>query len=200
MEQNFQTSFIPKAPVADTRTVKARPTSFLLVLSIFVFLSVGIAYGSLYLYQDVLQKKVDSMKNELNLASNRFEGKKIVELQELDKRLNASTQILSKHLAISPIFQALQNVTLKTIRYTKFSYVQNESGDAKIAIKMSGQAVNYRAVALQADLFNKDKNIIDPVFSNLSLDSKGNVIFDLDFSVNPDFVNYQQLIKTNTLN
>ncbi len=199
MDQNFQTSFIPKAPVADTRTAKARPTSFLLILSIFVFLSVGIAYAGLYFYKNILNQKVDSMKNELRIASSRFEGKKITELQELDKRLNASTYILSKHVATTPIFEALQASTLKTIRYTKFSYVQGDT-DNKILVKMSGQAVNYRAVALQADLLSKDKNILDPVFSNLSLDSKGNVIFDLSFSVSPSFVNYQQLVKTSISN
>ena len=59
MDQNFQTSFIPKAPVADTRTAKARPTSFFLMLYNFVFLSVGIAYAGLYLYKNILNQKVD---------------------------------------------------------------------------------------------------------------------------------------------
>ena len=53
---------------------------------------------------------------------------------------------------------------------------------------MSGLAIGYRSVALQSDLFAQNKNLIDPVFSNLTLDDKGNVLFDLEFSVDPSLL------------
>ena len=65
---------------------------------------------------------------------------------------------------------------------------------------MSGQAVGYRSVALQSDLFAKNKYFLDPVFSNLSLDEKGNVLFDLDFSVDLNFVNYKRTLLTESEN
>jgi hypothetical protein len=49
-------------------------------------------------------------------------------------------------------------------------------------------------VALQSDLFAQNKNLIDPVFSNLTLDDKGNVDFDLEFSVDPSFINYKKVL------
>ena len=64
---------------------------------------------------------------------------------------------------------------------------------------MSGQAIGYRSIALQSDLFttrDEGKNFIDPVFSNLTLDAKGNVLFDLEFSVDPSFVDYKQMLST----
>ena len=61
---------------------------------------------------------------------------------------------------------------------------------------MSGLAVGYRSIALQSDLLAKEKNFIDPVFSNLVLDEKGNVLFDLEFSVDPSFVDYKQMLLT----
>ena len=61
---------------------------------------------------------------------------------------------------------------------------------------MSGIAIGYRSIALQSDLFAENKNLIDPIFSNLTLDNSGNVIFDLDFSVDPDFINYQKTLMT----
>ena len=136
------------------------------------------------------------MENDLNLAKNRFEPSKIAELQVLDKRLQASSEILSKHIAVTPIFAALQTITMKTVRYTRFSYDFGSGKDAKIVVKMSGLAVGYRSVALQSDLFAKNKNLIDPVFSNLTLDNSGNVIFDLEFSVDPSFVDYKQMLLT----
>ncbi|HCY17722.1 MAG: hypothetical protein UR62_C0011G0017 [Candidatus Nomurabacteria bacterium GW2011_GWF2_35_12] len=196
MEQNFQTSFIPKKPMIEERTVASRPISFLTVVSVVIFFTVIIATGALYFYDKVLAKNITKMENDLNLAKNRFEPSKIIQLQVLDKRLRASSEILSKHIAISPIFEALQSITLKTVSYTKFSYDFDDSKNAKIKVKMNGVAVGYRSVAFQSDLFAKNKYLIDPVFSNLLLDDKGNVLFDLEFSVDPTFVDYKKMLET----
>ena len=199
MEPNFQTSFIPKKPIVEERAVSARPIGIFTIVSIFILFTVILATGGLYLYKANLVKNIAKMENDLNLAKNRFEPSKITELQLLDKRLRASSEILSRHIAITPVFQALQDITMKTVRYTKFSYDFGDVKDAKnvrVIIKLSGQAVGYRSVALQSDLFAKNKNLIDPVFSNLALDDKGNVLFDLEFLVDPALVDYRQMLLT----
>jgi hypothetical protein len=196
MEQNFQTSFIPKKSmmVEEQTTSSKKPIGFLMIISIFVFLTVMLASGGLYLYRGMLQKNISDMDANLALAKERFEPATINRLQVLGKRLESSNIILSKHIAISPIFNTLQKLTLKTIRYSKFGYEFGNEKDSRILVKMSGQAIGYRSIALQADLFTKDKNLIDPTFSNLSLDDKGNVLFDLEFSVDPSFVDYKQIL------
>jgi hypothetical protein len=85
---------------------------------------------------------------------------------------------------------------MKTVRYTDFSYELGTEKNASVKVKMSGQAIGYRSIALQSDLFAKNKNFIDPVFSNLTLDANGSVLFDLEFSVDPSFVNYKQTLLT----
>ncbi|MBI2627460.1 hypothetical protein HYW72_00860 [Candidatus Nomurabacteria bacterium] len=199
MEQSFQTSFIPKKPIVKERAIPARPIGIFIIITIFVLFTVLLATVALYFYKGILAKNITQMENDLNLAKNRFEPSKITELQLLDKRLRASSEVLSHHIAITPVFQALQAITMKTVRYTKFSYDFGNTKDAKdtkVIIKLSGQAVGYRSVALQSDLFAKNKNLIDPVFSNLALDDKGNVLFDLEFSVDPSLVDYKQMLLT----
>ena len=196
MEPNFQTSFIPKKSMIEERAVVTRSVSFFTILSIFILFAVLLASIAIYFYKGILLKNITQMENTLNLAKNRFEPSKITELQILDKRLIASSEILSQHIAISPIFQALEALTMKTVRYTKFSYQLGDSKDAKVMVKTSGIAVGYKSVALQSDLFTKNKNLIDPVFSNLSLDNSGNVVFDLEFSVDPSLVNYKTMLLT----
>ena len=196
MEQNFQTSFIPKKPIIEERALVARPTSFLTIISILIFFVTLLASGGLYFYKGIEIKNIAKMENELNLAKNRFEPNKIVQLQVLDKRLRASTEILGKHIAISPIFKALQLITMKTVQYTRFSYELSTDKDPIVKVKMNGLALGYRSVALQSDLYTANKYLIDPVFSNLSLDDRGNVLFDLDFSVDPSFVDYKQMLLT----
>lgn len=197
MEQDFQTSFIPKKPVIEERSTDSRPIGFLTVVAIFIFFAVALGSGGLYFYKVVLTNKITKMESDLHLAQNRFEPSKILQLQTLDKRLRASNEILSRHLAISPVFETLEALTMKTVRYTKFTYsLGSEKNDKLVAVKMSGQAIGYRSIALQSDIFTKNKYLIDPVFSNLSLDNSGNVLFDLDFSVDPSFVDYAQVLKT----
>ena len=83
---------------------------------------------------------------------------------------------------------------MKTVRFLAFSYTRGEERNAPVKVEMKGQAVGYRSVALQSDLFTKNKNFIDPIFSNLTLDQAGNVLFDLDFSIDPTFLDYKQTI------
>ncbi|HNW71538.1 MAG TPA: hypothetical protein PKZ36_02435 [Candidatus Paceibacterota bacterium] len=199
MDQNFQTSFIPKKPMIEQKTTEKRPIGIFVAISLIIFLAIALISGGAYFYKSVLIKNLSEMKANLELAKNRFEPSKIAQLQTFDKRLISSTEILSKHIAISPIFQVLQDSTLKTIRYTDFGYEMDDKTNT-INIKMSGQAVGYRSIALQSDLLVANKNFIDPVFSNLLLDEKGNVLFDLQFSVDPSFVNYKQVLKTEDVN
>lgn len=194
MEQNFQTSFIPKKPMLKESAVSSPPVGLFMIVSLFVLFTALIATGGLYFYKGVLTKKVADMENTLNLAKNRFESSKIFELKAFDKRLIASSEILAKHFTITPIFDALEKITMKSVRFTKFSYDLN---NPTVNVKMSGVAIGYRSVALQSDLFAENKNLIDPIFSNLTLNDNGNVVFDLDFSVDPTFINYKQTLAQN---
>jgi len=151
--------------------------------------------GGVYFYKSIVTKNISEMEKNLNIAKNRFEPAKITELKILDKRLKASNAILSNHITVSPIFNALSEITMKSIRYTKFSYDMGDSQESRIIVKLSGKGLRYSSIALQADLFTKNKNLIDPVFSDLSLDEKGNVLFKLEFAVEPSFVDYRQTVE-----
>jgi hypothetical protein len=155
-----------------------------------------LASAGLYFYKGILNKNISQMKTDLELAKSRFEPSKISELQLLDRRLHAANAVFSNHISVTPIFQALESITMKTVRYTDFTYSFDAMDKGKLNIMLKGTAVGYRSVALQSDLFTANKNLIDPVFSNLTLDDKGNVNFDLQFSVDSSFVNYKQTLKT----
>ncbi|MDQ3244772.1 MAG: hypothetical protein M3P22_00260 [bacterium] len=196
MEQNFQTSFIPKRPIIETNTKSTKPVGLFVVLSVLMFIAVGVGYGGLYFYKGILEKSLAQKQIDLKKAEGRFEVDKIKLLKNLDKKLIASKEVLGSHIALSPIFNELQKITMKTVRYTNFTYDLSEIKNQKVDIKLQGTAVGYRSVALQSDLFAKDKNFIDPIFSNLVLDDKGNVSFDIVFSVDSTFVNFGQVLKT----
>lgn len=192
MDQNFQTSFIPKKPIIKERTTYVEPVGILLVASLIILFTVLISTAGFYFYKISLLKNIADKKETLISSKNRLELSKIAEMQILDKRLNASSEILSKHVTVAPIFNELEKITMKTVRYTRFSYSFSGEKNVAVDIKMAGIATSYGSVALQSDLFGSNKNLIEPIFSNLTLDSKGNVMFDLQFSVDTSFINYKQ--------
>jgi hypothetical protein len=195
MEQNFQTSFIPKQSVIEEREKAAPRIGIFLVVAIIVFLTMVIASAGLYFYKTVTLKSIQNKEETLTAAKERFEPSKVVQLQTFNKRLRAASEVLSQHVAVSPIFQALGEITMKTVRYTSFNYILAGDGEPLVKVTMSGEGVGYRSIALQSDLFSQTKYFIDPVFSNLNLTQNGNVSFDLEFRVEPSFLDYQELVR-----
>lgn len=200
MEQQFQTSFIPKKPLVTEQKTSGVSSNIFNIVGVVVFITSLVAAGGAYAYKTYASKKVLTQAQSLAAAKAEFEVTLINNLQQVERRLNASQEILSNHISVSPIFTALQEATLKSVRYTKFSYSLNpEAGAEKVVVKLSGQATNYTSIALQSDLLAKNKYLKNIIFSNLALDEKGNVLFDLTFSVDPSFVSYRINVQKSSL-
>jgi hypothetical protein len=137
------------------------------------------------------QTAIETNKNGLVSDSVTIES-----LVELNSRTNVAKDLLSKHVAVSPIFNFLQQTTLKSVRFTNFSFTssgKDSSGSNRVAVQMSGQARNWETVASQADEFGKidwRKIISEPKISNLSLNADGSVSFLFSAFVSPDFLVY----------
>lgn len=199
MEQNFQTSFIPKKPIVESETTTRTPPRMGLftIISIFLFIISAVVAGGFYLYEKKLAQDILKLDQDQTKSNERFEESKKNELALFDKRLQVANSLLNKHIAVSPIFETLSKVTLKSIRYTKFSYENDVEKNGLIKIKLSGVTKLYMDIALQADVFNSEKNFIDPVFLNMLPNDKGDITFDLEFYVDPAFVDYKEVIKFN---
>jgi hypothetical protein len=193
MDNNFQTSFIPKRPLAEERVDRPQSISIVSLLSTLVFISALVLAGGSYFYKSVTTQSVATNAKQFALAKNRFEPRLVTDLAVLNKRITSAQEILSSHVTVTPIFQALSDLTLRTIRYTKFTYAVGITNNARaIVVKMGGQADGYQSIALQSDVFKQNKYIQDPVFSNLNLDDKGRVTFDLTFTVDQSLVSFSE--------
>lgn len=198
MDQEFQTSFIPKKPIQEKKPgkVSKRAPGALNVVAVVIFFASILGAAGAFVYQGSLVKKIDQMQESLNRAKDLFEPSVITTIQDLDKRIKAAEEILQNHIAVSPIFvDLLEPWTLPEIRYTNFSYEIGEGEEANlIAVDMSGEAKDYEHIAFQADLFGEDKYIKNPIFSSFSTNKEGYVEFDLTFSVDRSLVSFQNKI------
>ena len=193
METPIQTSFIPKKPMDSSPSVSSsnRPTNWILFIATIIFIaSLALAVG-VYFHRAYLIKQQSALDSQIERAKASFEPEFVSDIEKLDRKLTASSKLLENHITASPVFELLSTLTLKQIRYSEFSFTVDENNVSNATVLLSGKADGYRTIALQADLFSSNRNIIDPIFSNLVLDEKGQVLFDLAFEVPIDSILYE---------
>ena len=199
MEQQFQTSFIPKKPATESRVPISSSVNSFMLFAVIILVVAGAMFGGAYLYKIGMEKKQESLSVylETQMQKIRAETPALQAVTLVDRRLKAAGEIVKNHVLVSPIFGRLEQLTLKSIQFTKFELALENL--KSVDIKMSGRAGSYTAIANQSDvLTGKDGAItyfINPIFSNLNLDDKARVSFDLTFSVDPDLVSYVDTLK-----
>ncbi len=192
MEPKFQSSFIPKGPASSTSSplgVRGAPrdiVSFLagLIFTISLILAVGV-----FAYKYYLNYRIDRMGAELESARTALSPETIDELVRLNDRIVSVEDLVSKHRVVSPVFDYLSSVTPKTVRYIEFSFAVT---DKTLDLNVRGEARSYSALATLSQTLHQTDNFQKPVFTNLSLDEKGNVLFTLSVVVNPDLISYNK--------
>ena len=137
MDNNFQTSFIPKKALSEERIVAPQRTSLFSFIATLIFFGALASAAGTYFYKANLEKSIAVSKASLEAAKNSLEPTRIKELKILDKRLISANTLLSNHVAVTPIFKALQESTLKTIQYTKFSYKTPDNPNGNVLVQMS---------------------------------------------------------------
>lgn len=196
----MQTSFIPKKPVVDNHSSGSGISLFLLISIILFIVSVAVA-GGVFVWKNSLVKQIAQNKTDLEAVRSSYEEGTINALIRLDDRIKQANILLSKHLAVSPVFllmekNILQKVRLKTL---KFSYAP----DNKIKVDLSGLARSYEVLSKQSDAFgsaNLRDYISRPVISDFSLTPDGNISFNFNALVDPKLVSYTEMLKIGNTN
>lgn len=136
---------------------------------------------------------MESKAVSLERAKEAFDPGLIEELSRLNSRIEASDDIISSHLLLTPLFKLIEESTLKNVRFSQFDFLVRDSGN--IELFMTGQALDYATVVLQSDLFGQSKFLKNQVFSNINLDSFGNVGFLFKAEVDPGLVLFKSNVE-----
>lgn len=178
MQERVKTSFIPKASLKVERHAAPKSDPIALVnivtgaiLLVAVVLSVGVFLFERFTIQSIANKEAS-----LERSRAAFEPATIRELSRLDGRIEAGKTLLAGHVALSALFDDLEERTLSSVRFSNFAYAIPTPG--RIVLTMSGQATSFNAVALQSAEFSKSAIITDPIFSNVNINSVGAIEFN----------------------
>lgn len=197
MENQFQTSFIPKKPITSSVSTSKEPKSLFSIIATFLLVVSIIAPVGLFLYKSYLTKQRESLSASLLVARDSFEKGTIDELGLFDKRIEISKQVLSKHIIMSPMFALLGEITIPAVQYTNFS---QQTGADGFAVTIEGVARDYKSIALQSDAFStaKGSSFKNVLFYNLTKDKSNNISFNLKFTVDPSLLSYKNnIVPTN---
>lgn len=192
MDTRLRTSFVPKKTLVTKGSAPGvrSAVSPIVSLGIIIFsMTLAVAAG-VFLYRALLQKQVDQEKADLIAAKDALvDPKWIYDVKRLDTRLKTARMLLDEHIIVTPIFELLQNSTLKTVRFLSFDFSSIEGNNVKVSMK--GEATSYSSVALLSDSFNQEKSWRNPMFSDLNLSQNGTVTFSFTGSVDPSLVLYK---------
>lgn len=186
------TSFIPKKSLDTTPSLgsSSSSVSILTLLSTLIFLATLAAAIGVFLYQKNLTNLLETDKTNLAQREKLFDPNLIKQFQQLDTKLKSVNKLLANHVRMSHVLELLQLNTIKSVRFTRFSY--EATPDAKnVRILLGGQAKDYASVALQADYFGGNSAIQSYELSNLTLDASGNVLFDVVLTVDRSLLMYE---------
>lgn len=200
MEPKFQSSFIPKGPLASTAgpAIVRRPSNKTL-LGVFgvIFFTVSVlGAGGVFGYKYYLKGSIEAMQAELETVRAALDSGEIQELTRLHNRIISTKELLSKHVVLTPFFEFLEVSAPKLVRFNELRYAVGLEG---IEVTMRGESRGYGALALQASIFDKSKFFKNSIFSDLTLNQQGDVMFSFRGILNPSVVSYGKLFEGMTI-
>jgi hypothetical protein len=203
MEPTIPTSFIPKRPIESSAAPaphRSRSVGLLSLITFVVVIGTGIAFASVYFYQKQLVSQKAKLEQSIGEARDGIGTEFVSDMKRLDARISGIKELIKNHIVVTPIFEALEASTLRSVQYKDFGYSIKPDPTTKLDIlevDLSGTAKNYASIALQSDAFSTNALIKNPVFSNLTVDDKSRTInFKLVFTVDMADLSYQTFIDS----
>lgn len=193
MDPRFQTSFIPKKPIVSAPGGGPRSINLFALLAAVLFVGTILLAAGVFFYESYLEKGLEADKEELARVRRDDDPNLIKKVIRLDSRIVTSKKLIDSHIAVSPFFNYLSTITLKTVRFKDFDF--SYLGKDNITVSLAGEASGYEAVALQSDLLVKQQELSNVIIGDLALKDNGRVDFSVTATVKPDLLSYAAMYK-----
>jgi hypothetical protein len=193
MDPQVQQSFIPKKPLVG-ESPRGGMGGLLMLICVLIFIASLVAAGGTFAYGKYLESAIASKSDSLKKAEGAFDTNSIRDLERLDTRLTQAQKLLGSHVAPSGVFVFLAASTLERVQFTSLDLEVAQDGSAKL--QMGGVADSFSTLALQSDQFSAAKVLRDVIFSGITTDSTGHVVFTVSANVDPSVLSYAKQAGT----
>jgi hypothetical protein len=207
METKFQTSFIPKKPMASPIGAVPSPTrakvgsSLFMIIAVVLFIGSLLGAGGVYAYKQYLLKSLQSYKDELSTREKQFNTSLISELKGEEVKITTARNLLNSHLALSQVFDFISKFTIENVRFMSLDVSMPADQSSDIKISLQGYGTTLPAVAYQSKVFSQLADyglaqiIKNPILSNPTIAQNGTVSFGFTASVDPKALSYEKLVS-----
>lgn len=192
MADSGRTTFIPQGASVSPAPRKRRTFGVFTVLSVLIFLLSLAGLGGAILYEQQLERDIAQLDDVIERSEDAFNRPLLEEIARLDRKIEASREILAGHTSLQELFVLIDANTLHNIRFTAFGF--DTSSDGEYTLTLQGIGRDYSAIALQSDAFVQTRRLDDVVFDNLRLTSDGTVTFTMQARVDAGLLDYELTI------
>jgi hypothetical protein len=197
--KQVKTSFIPTKPVQTVKTGgslagSGKKSNFFSIIAFIIFLATVVAAGGAFVYKLSLDRVVENQKQSLIQIQQAFDPALIDEAVRLNNRIESIKSLLENHTSPSQVFSLLEEFTLATVQFRSLQYNTTETGDIQFSV--SGLADSFQSIVLQSDAYGDTGYLRDVLFTNLQPDNFGNVSFNLDGTVDGQFILYKSRLNS----
>lgn len=157
-----------------------------LVVSVVILAITLMLGGGVFIYNRILAGQVAAKEAALQAAEQSVSESTVDSFIRLRDRLTQSNKILGDHILLSQFFDALETLTLASVRFTSLTITVNQ--DHTATLKLAGLAKNFNALAAQSASFATQPLIKRAIFSNINADTNGVVAFTVSATLDPRMV------------
>ncbi len=187
LSPTIPTSFVPKQPVAPgTRRVTKGGNNIFLYVSFVILVITLLASAGVFFYAQYLTSVENAKAAELVSAQNKVSESAVDDFVRLHDRFIAAKSILDQHIALSQFLTLLGTITAQNITFTSLGI--NVADDRSAQLTMSGEAVDFNALANESTDFAQQKDITSAIFSGITLNKNGTVGFSVAATLTPAIV------------
>ncbi|MCX6703116.1 MAG: hypothetical protein NTV02_00280 [Candidatus Zambryskibacteria bacterium] len=197
MEPKFQTSFIPKSPIASANSASfAKTNSFSIVGTIgtVFFILALLVSGLVFGYGYYLKTQLNTAKQALVEARGAFDSPENKKIILASNQIKSIQMLLDSHTVVSPLFKLLEEQTLPTVRLTSFEF--SRGSKASVSVSIDVEAQSYASLAQQLKIFSELKYLKNVTFDGIDLLDSGAVETVFTADVDAEFLVYSKKLQT----
>ncbi len=194
-------SFIPKSSLVREESFmeRKRPRGIVGVLAVLVFILSFVSYIGLYFYGNLLDEKNKKISADIVSVQSTFnQSPEIIKAKVFIERAEIARGLLDDNIAVSPVIDFIEQNTVQSILYEKFSFKRDEN---KLTLELTGEAPTYASLAYQADVLRKkSKELISFSIDNVVLTKFGTITFTIKADFVHGYLSYLNTRKSGTTN
>lgn len=193
MEQSPKTSFIPKQTIGVAKSRQRQSFNMFTVVAMIIFLAVLVLSVGVFFYERYAQSELAIQKERLAEFRNKFSSdaeENVEAIRMLERRFEVADHLLDRHVALSKVFDAIEDRTQSNTQFTTFEFTRGESGNAQVVL--AGTAGSFNTVALQERQLSEE-SVFEPgsvMFSGFNTSEDGSVVFSAAARVDTAAVAY----------